>query len=58
MPRKLAASLSWRVATRRKCFSLEKNRSMRLRSRAKISAGGVTFSGQTLIFLPVAVGIH
>ena len=33
MARKLAASLSYRVATRRKCFSLEKNRSMRLRSR-------------------------
>ena len=33
MARKLAASLSWRVARRRKWFSLEKKRSIRFRSR-------------------------
>ena len=31
-PRKLAKSLSYRVATRRNCLSLLKKRSMRLRS--------------------------
>ncbi len=33
MARKFSASLSYRVATLRKCFSLEKKRSIRLRSR-------------------------
>lgn len=33
MARKFSASLSYRVATRRKCFNLEKKRSIRFRSR-------------------------